>query len=153
MNRNLSHRNLLILALVFAGCALAGHSLLKPEPIKWLLNSEQRRTTKIISLDEITNYKDLHHLIVTVKSVKKAHALPEHSFILDVFCTTSDTLLKQQHFSTYPLHASGKFIVQLPEKFEECFNEDATAQIKVNLSLNTQNSNTYFVRRGELYIE
>lgn len=147
------NRNLLIFALVFAGCALAGHSLLKPEPIRWQLHSEQQQVTQIMRLEKIPHYTPLNHLVVFVKPIKDTASIQEHVFNISVFCEGNDTPLKQQHFSTYPAASGGKFIVQLPDELEQCFNDEAIAQLKVTLSITPQEKNVTFIRKGEFYIE
>lgn len=147
------NRNLLIFALVFAGCALAGHSLLKPEPIRWQLNAEQQQVTQTLRLEKIPHYTPLNHLVVFVKPIKDNTLTPEHLFNISVFCEGNNTLLKEQHFSTYPAASGGKFIVQLPDELEQCFNDEAIAQIKVNLSLTPHSKDVILIRKGEFYIE
>lgn len=146
------NRNLLIFALVFAGCALAGHSLLKPEPIRWQVNSEQQ-TTQFIKLEKTPHYTYLNRLIVLVKPIKNSSGIQAHLFNVDIFCEGNNTPLRKQHFSTYPAQSGGKFIVQLPDELEQCFNEEATAQLKINLSITPQNKSARFIRKGEFYIE
>lgn len=147
------NRNLLVFALVFAGCALAGHSLLKPEPIRWQLNSKQQHITQTLTLEKIPHYKHLNRLVVLVKPIQDSASAQEHLFNVNVFCAGRDTPLKEQHFSTYPANSGGKFIVQLPDELEQCFNEEATAQLEVNLSITPQHKDALLMRKGEFYIE
>ena len=150
------NRNLLIFALIFAGCALAGHSLLKPEPIRWQLNSTQQQVTQTLRLEKIPHYKPLNRLVIFVKPIKNVTSTQEHFFNIRVFCEGNDTPLKEQQFSTYPAASGGKFIVQLPDELEQCFNDEAIAQLKVNLSITPQTKDIIkeaILRKGEFYIE
>lgn len=153
MNRHVAHRHLLILALVFAGCALAGHSLLKPEPLKWALTFEQPQITKLIMLEKMANYTNQQKLVVSLYPMKSKKTIPAHSFSVEVLCEATDILLKQQHFSDYPNGAGGDFIVQLPSELSSCFDEEATAHIKVNMMLNMQTIPEDFLVQGEIHIE
>ena len=148
---------MLIFALIFAGCALAGHSLLKPEPIRWQLNTEQPQVTQTLRLKKIPHYTPLNQLVIVVTPIKDNPAIPEHLFSIQVFCEGNNTPLKEQHFSTYPATSGGKFIVQLPDELEQCFNDDAIAQLKVTLSITPQTKDVttevILIRKGEFYIE
>lgn len=147
------NKNLLIVALIFAGCALAGHSLLKPEPIRWQLTAEQPQITTIIKLQKIPQYTYMNRLIVQVNPTKNAASTQAHSFAVGVFCEGSDHPLQQQILSTHPAASGEKFIVQLPSELEQCFNQEAIAQLKINLSITPPEKNTAFIRKGEFYIQ
>ncbi len=142
-----------MVALIFAGCALAGHSLLKPEPIRWQLTPEQPQITKIITLEKIPHYTYMNRLIVQVNPTKNTANSQAQTLAVDVFCEGNNHPLQQQVFSASSTAASEKFIVQLPNKLEQCFNQEAIAQLEVHLSIVSPDTNTALIRKGEFYVQ
>jgi len=143
---------------VFAGCALAGHSLLKPELHRWQLSSEQQDFTHHFLLQKKTNQTQFYRLVVSIDpyhtTLKPPLANEEQVFFIEAFCENNDELLKRHRFSATTTTERENVTLRLPDSVEQCFEPNGTAPIKIHLSLNTQKTTPHNTpTQGELYIE
>lgn len=151
-----------MIAMIGAGCALAGHGLLPSTSIHWHLQGSQVQVIKELQVQRPTRAPNNYLLVVHIEpslvlpadtntEVERAPVkVLSHSYEVAVVCARNGGLLRRQSFSEFPVASGGKFSVQLPEAIEQCF-VDAEAVLSVSIRL--VNAEPDVSVNGSFYLE
>lgn len=150
----------LVVAMIGAGCALAGHGLLPSSHINWELQPGQAQVARELRVQQQSAAgQGLYRLVVHIEpglvspaDTGSASGAQQqgHTYELEVVCARNGERLRRQSFSEFPVASGGKFMVQLPAAIEQCFRE---SEAVLDVYLRIINAAGDVAVNGSFYIE